>query len=265
MTDKQSRVARETVKCLMDRKRVKASEISQITEASRPTVLKVLGCFMDDKIINKNGTQYGFGEQCAAVFVEVNEQRGEISAYAFGEGSVSRVGFDFSDMLTFNDNVLRLCKRAEEYADFLRIKHKRVFCLFIDGRAEKRIAFSTPAFFDLSVEKDLLIVDAMHERVGEIPCIYVDECCEYMLLCVGGRKIKEMRVSAEDIDSMVSDLARVIRPELAIIDMLSSHEKAEKIKAIFEENCINTECVGGGWICFDKREALIRMLCTKIK
>lgn len=265
MTEKQSRVLREIVKYLIDRENVKASELSQVAGVSRPTVLKLLGGLVDNKIIEKNGSRYGFFGGCVAMFVEINERGGEIFAHSLGKGEISRSTLEFSDMLTLNDNVLRLCKRAEEYLKFLEAKYERVICCFADGRGERLIGLSVPSFFDFSCCKDLLAAAAMQEDFGDKPCFYIDGCRGYMLLCVCGKKIRERQVCNDELTSSVSKLVTVLRPEVAVGEGLFDSECEEAIKEICGENGVREVRVGSPQLFAYEREALIRAICSKIK
>lgn len=249
MTQKQRITARKIVEALVDRADASAAELCEATGVSRPTVLSVINALADAGIVSRKGVRYGFYGGCSAVILRAFREKGEIVSYSLGEGEQGRIFVDFSPMLSYADNVRGLAKRAEGYSDFLR-KRGKVFTCFICG--EDDALLHVPAFFDLSLNRDSVLAEALFNKCGRGSLLYAERGRADMLLSKDGIAVKRIDGGACSLRETLA----LLKPDAVAVDSVD----CEEITQACRDCKIRVVDAYGA----EEREVLVRLVCEKI-
>ena len=242
MTEKRRRIRRKIVEILMGCGSATVTELVERAGASRPTVLDILGTL---DAVSKEGMRYGYFGGCAVVLLKLNENGGEIVGYSVREGELSRVSFEFSDMLTYSDNAMIFAKKAERYADLLKKSYSKVVCCLIYEEEPLNLSF-----FDIIRSRRELLSSAAS---GTGRCVLVDTKRSSLLVFTGG---EPKEISSTDI---CSDLVGIL--DLIPIDAVLADREDGAAQKVCDERKITLSIVGKNGLSADEREALAQALC----
>lgn len=192
-----------------------ASELIVCASVSRPTVIKALKPLLDSGVIIKRGVRYGFFSGCAAVFLKVNRLGGEIVGYSLGEGELERIDFQFSQMISYADNIALYAKRAEGYLDFLRKDYRKVFCSLIYSDSDGTL--SLPNLFDISFCRDELLVAAFLRDYGDKLCVLLDMWTNEAVIFDSGRAVKRITLEGEKSLAVLQNIFEILAPDALVV------------------------------------------------
>lgn len=238
------------------------AELMACASVSRPTAIKALKPFLDSGALIKRGVRYGFFGGCAAVFLKVNRSGGEIAGYSLGEGELTRIAFEFSEMLSYTDNLGLYAKKAEGYMDFLRKNYRKVFCSLIYD-CEHISSLCLPNLFDVSICCDDLFAGAFLRDHGDKLCVLLDTQTNEATIFDRGRVVRKINVEEGRYSSVIENIFEILSPDTLIIYGNIDDESAQILERLCHRRGVALAVSEASRsLPIDEREALVRLICS---
>ena len=253
----EERVAQKekTVGFLLSERGLTSSALASRLGVSRTTALKVLNSLIEKGSAEKQGVEYVLSDGVAAVILRIGSKGGEIIGYSLRDRVIARQELEFSDMLSYNDNLLGLCGYADRYSDHLKKKYKRFFlCMIVDALTP--FAVGLPSCFSLKATRNDLIAEALKREHGDAAVLYVGSYDNALLICSDGKAIAPAKTAVDDMAAGLGEILKLVCPQLVALD--GELPEAEKICAVRGISLLKMS--DGSGLHLDEREMLIKAL-----